>query len=63
MQVSLASETYIGENFLAEDSSMDVRTSRSSTETAPTVTAQAYSSLLMQRDNIESNFWRPLSWS
>ena len=32
--------TYIGENFLVEVSSMDVRTSRRSTETAPTVTAE-----------------------
>ena len=30
---------HIGENFLVAGSSMDVRTSRRSTETAPTVTA------------------------
>ena len=39
------SVSYIGENFFAtEGSSMDVRTSRSNTETAPTVTAKEITS-------------------
>ena len=43
---SMGVEVYIGENFFAvEGSSMDVRTSRSNTETAPTVTAKGVAKL------------------
>lgn len=42
--ISVAQSTHIGENFLAEGSSMEVRTSRRRTETAPTVTADAHDS-------------------